>query len=89
VLVRERLSPAPTTLTARLEQAFSTRLNDLPAETRSALLAAALDSRASLDEIIRCVRQLHGSPASLLALQPAAEAGLIDIVDAELRFRHR
>jgi predicted ATPase len=51
--VRERLSPAPTTLTARLEQAFSTRLDDLPAETRSALLAAALDSRASLDEIIR------------------------------------
>src|SRR5207245_4301582 len=87
-LVRERLSPAPTTLTARLEQAFSTRLNDLPAETRSALLAAALDSRASLDEIIRCVRQLHGSPASLLVLQPATEAGLIDIVDAEVRFRH-
>jgi hypothetical protein len=87
-LIRERLSPAPTTLTARLEQAFSTRLDDLPAETRSALLAAALDSRASLDEIIRCVRQLQGSPASLLALEPAAEAGLIDIVDAELRFRH-
>jgi DNA-binding CsgD family transcriptional regulator len=87
-MVRERLSPAPTTLTARLEQAFSTRLDDLPAETRSALSAAALDSRASLDEIIRCVRQLHGSSASLLALQPAAEAGLIDIVDTELRFRH-
>jgi hypothetical protein len=51
-------------------------------------LAAALDSRASLDEIIRCVRQLHSSAASLGALQPAAEAGLIDLVDAELRFRH-
>jgi len=35
----DRLAPAPTTLTARLEQAFSTRLNDLRAETRSALLA--------------------------------------------------
>jgi hypothetical protein len=87
-LVRDRLSPAPTTLTARLEQAFSTRLDDLPAETRSALSAAALDSRASLDEIIRCVQQLCGSPASLIALQPAVEAGLIDIVDAEVSFRH-
>jgi DNA-binding CsgD family transcriptional regulator len=87
-LVRERLSPAPTTLTARLEQTFSTRLDDLSAEARSALLAAALDSRASLDEIIRCVGQLHGSLASLGALEPAVEAGLIDLVDAEVRFRH-
>ncbi len=86
--IGERLSPTPTTLTARLEQAFSTRLDGLPAKARSALLAAALDSRASLDEIIRCVRQLYGDPVSLRTFEPAVEAGLVDIVDAELRFRH-
>jgi DNA-binding CsgD family transcriptional regulator len=86
--VHQRLSPTPTTLTARLEQAFSTRLDGLPAEARSALLAGALDSRASLDEIIRCVRQLHGDSVSLRTFEPAVEAGLVDIVDAELRFGH-
>src|SRR5579864_4865137 len=44
----EQLSPAPTTLTARLERAFAGRLRDLSPKTRAALLAAALDSRASL-----------------------------------------
>ena len=88
-LVRERLSPAPTTLTARLEQAFSTRLDDLPAETRSALLAAALDSRASLDEIIRCVRQLHGSPhITRCARSPRPRPGSSTSSMQKLRFRH-
>ena len=39
----ERIAPAPTTLTARLEQAFASRLRDLPAVTCAALLVAALD----------------------------------------------
>lgn len=49
----EQLSPPSTTLTARLERAFASRLRDLTQDTRAALLAAALDSRASLDEIAR------------------------------------
>src|SRR5229473_1666470 len=47
----EQLSPPPTTLTARLDRAFASRLGDLAPGTRPALLAAALDSRASLVEI--------------------------------------
>jgi DNA-binding CsgD family transcriptional regulator len=86
--IGERLSPTPTTLTARLEQAFSTRLDGLPAGARSALLAGALDSRASLDEIMRCSRELHGDPVSLRTFEPVVEAGLVDIGDGELRFRH-
>src|SRR2546430_8943094 len=39
------------TLTARLERAFRSRLDDLSGATRWALLVAALDSRASLEEI--------------------------------------
>jgi DNA-binding CsgD family transcriptional regulator len=77
-----RLMPAPPTLTARLEQAFASRLDDLAAETRSAMLAAALDSRASLDEIVRA------SSASVAALDPAVEAGLVEIEDGAVRFRH-
>jgi len=77
-----RLTPAPPTLTARLEQAFASRLDDLPAETRSALLAAALDSRASLGEILRA------SAASVVALDPAVEAWLVEIQDGAVRFRH-
>jgi DNA-binding CsgD family transcriptional regulator len=77
-----RLTPAPPTLTARLEQAFASRLDDLSAGTRSALLAAALDSRASLDEIVRA------SSASVAALDPAVEARLVEIENGTVRFRH-
>jgi DNA-binding CsgD family transcriptional regulator len=77
-----RLAPAPPTLTARLEQAFARQLDDLPAETRSALLAAALDSRASLGEIVRA------SAAPVAALDPAVEAWLVQIEEGAVRFRH-
>jgi DNA-binding CsgD family transcriptional regulator len=78
----EQLSPPSTNLTARLERAFASRLGDLAPDTRPALLAAALDSRASLDEIAR------SSGAALEALQPAVEAGLVEIGDGGVRFRH-
>jgi DNA-binding CsgD family transcriptional regulator len=78
----EHLSPPSTTLTARLERAFASRLGDLSADTRPALLAAALDSRASLDEIVR------SSGVGLESLQPAVEAGLVEIADGGVRFRH-
>jgi DNA-binding CsgD family transcriptional regulator len=78
----EQLSPPSTTLTARLERAFAGRLRDLSPETRAGLLAAALDSRASLDEIAR------SSGAALEYLQPAVEADLVEITDEGVRFRH-
>jgi tetratricopeptide (TPR) repeat protein len=78
----EQLSPQPTTLTARLDRAFATRLGDLAPDTRPALLAAALDSRASLDEIVR------SSGATIETLQPAVDAGLVEIADDGVRFRH-
>jgi DNA-binding CsgD family transcriptional regulator len=84
----ERIAPVPTTLTARLQQAFASRLDDLPYVTRSALLAAALDSHASLEEIVRSVRSVERIPVSVDALDAAVDAGLIEIVDGEVRFRH-
>ena len=76
------LSLAPTTLTARLEQAFATRLRDLPPKTRLVLLAAALDSRASLAEV------LAAAHTALSVIDPAVQAGLVDIGEGEIRFRH-
>jgi DNA-binding CsgD family transcriptional regulator len=84
----ERIAPAPTTLTARLEQAFASQLHDLPAVTCAALLVAALDSRVSLEEIVRCVRSLYKTPVSVGVLEPAVDAVLIEVVEGEVRFRH-
>jgi len=78
----EQLSPAPTTLTARLERAFASRLGDLSPSTRAALLAAALDSRASLNDIAR------SSGVGVDSLQTAVERGLVEIADDGVRFRH-
>lgn len=79
---QERLSPAPTTLTARLEQAFGSQLDHLPPQTRAVLLTAALDSRASLHEVI------ESSGVAIRALDPAVNAGLIEVFGLEIRFRH-
>jgi hypothetical protein len=80
--------PAPTTLTARLEEAFASRLRDLPAVTCAALLVPALDSRVTLEEIARCVRSLRNMSVSVGVLEPAVDAALIDVVEGEVRFRH-
>jgi DNA-binding CsgD family transcriptional regulator len=84
----ERIAPVPTTLTARLEQAFAARLDDLPSVTQSALLAAALDSRASVAEIVRCVQSVQQAPVAADALDAAVDVGLVAIVEGEVRFRH-
>src|SRR2546428_11074742 len=78
----EQLAPPSTTLTGRLDRAFASRLGDLAPHSRPALLAAALDSGASLDEIARSSR------ASVESLQPAVDADLVEIVDDGVRFRH-
>jgi DNA-binding CsgD family transcriptional regulator/tetratricopeptide (TPR) repeat protein len=84
----ERLSPPPPTLTARLERAFAARLGELPEETRLVVLAAALDGRASVEEVLECATRMGGEPLTPSALDPAVEAGLVDLAERELRFRH-
>jgi DNA-binding CsgD family transcriptional regulator len=79
---RESLVPGPTTLTARLERAFATRLRELKPETRNVLLALALDGRASIEEVLRSAN----APPS--AIEPAIDAGLVEVVGRDLRFRH-
>ena len=86
--IHEQLSFPALPLTVRLERAFTARLDELPAHTRACLLAAALDGRASLDEVVRCAAAVAGNVVSVSAVDPAVEVGLVEIDAQELRFRH-
>jgi hypothetical protein len=76
------------TLSARLERAFASRMADLPARTRDAVLVAAIDPATDVSEILRAASVLSGSAASAETMQPAAEAGLLRIDGGHVRFRH-
>jgi len=84
----ERLFPPPTTLTARLEHAFAARLDDVADEGRLILLAAALDGYAPLDEIVRAAGVVGGRLPAVTVIDPAVEAGLVELDGTRLRFRH-
>jgi len=85
-------------LTTRLEQAFAARALDLPAMTRTALLVAALNDGPLLSEVLTAVALLSDpadppSPLAAIALTvdvlvPAISAQLVEIDEAQLRFRH-
>jgi DNA-binding CsgD family transcriptional regulator len=84
----ELLSPAPATLTARLERAFGARLDGLGEDTRLMLLAAALDGRASIEELLSAATLVSGKEVALSALDSAAERGLAEVHGSEVRFEH-
>jgi DNA-binding CsgD family transcriptional regulator len=79
---------AAPTLTARLERAFARRLDELSAEARALLLAAALDSDGSLDELLDAAARVNGQALTVASLDEAAALGLADLVDTHVRFRH-
>ena len=83
-----QLSDAPLTIPARLERAFGAQLDGLPRDTRSVLLVAALDGRASLDELVRSASIVSQRPLGVSDLDAAVAAELVSIVDGQLRFRH-
>ena len=82
----ELLSPAA--LTARLERAFGARLVGLGDETRELLLAAALDGRASIEELLSAATRVRGNEVRLSALDAAAQRGLAQAHGSEVRFAH-
>jgi hypothetical protein len=75
-------------LTTRLERAFAARAFDLPAETRTALLVAALDDGPRLKEVLDAAALVVGAEVTVGVLEPAVSARLIEINGAEFRFRH-
>ncbi|HWW91014.1 MAG TPA: LuxR C-terminal-related transcriptional regulator, partial [Solirubrobacteraceae bacterium] len=84
----DRLSQEPPTLTARLERAFAASLDLVAPQTRLCLLAVALDPRASIEEALACATLLHGGIVNLSDLDPAIAAGIVEVADMQLRFRH-
>jgi DNA-binding CsgD family transcriptional regulator len=84
----DELSETPLTITARLERAFAAQLGGLPEDTRGVLLAAALDSRASLEELVRSASLVAERPLGVSDLDAAVGAELVSIVDRQVRFRH-
>jgi DNA-binding CsgD family transcriptional regulator len=83
----EGLAGAPT-LTARLQRAFAWRLDELSTDTHALLLAAALDSNGSLDELLAAATRLNRHAVTVASLDEAAALGFADLADTHVRFRH-
>ncbi|MEV7811422.1 LuxR family transcriptional regulator [Streptomyces flaveolus] len=75
-------------ITRRLERSFLSRASELPRPTRTVLLIAAADDGGDLAEILRAAEILAGTALSVTSLEPAVDAGLIEILGHEVRFRH-
>jgi DNA-binding CsgD family transcriptional regulator len=84
----ELLSPTPAILSARLERAFGARLDTLAEDTRLALLAAALDGRASIEELLSAATVVAEKEVLLSALDSAAASRLAEAHGSEVRFHH-
>src|SRR6185437_14628008 len=69
--------------TARLEQAFASRLTTLGADVQRLLLLAALDE-VDVAELSRAA----GKPVDTVDLAPAVDAGLGTLDSGVFRFRH-
>ena len=82
------MSAATLPLTARLEQAFAGRLPSFRRHTRDAVLIAAVDSLDDLAEILAATSVLGSTEADVDALEPAASAGLVQLDDRHVQFRH-
>jgi DNA-binding CsgD family transcriptional regulator len=80
--------PAWLPLTTRLEQAFTARVFELPIATRTALLVAAVNDSSRLADVLGATVVLAGAGVTVDVLTPAVAARLVEIDDAEFRFRH-
>ena len=85
---RTEVGSAYLPLSSRLERAFASRLPELPAPTRAALLVAALDHEDDLGEILAATAVLTGAAASPSVFDPAAQLGLLRFDERHITFRH-
>ncbi len=74
-------------LTQRLQAAFAVRVERLPSAARNALILLALHDSQLLSELLDALGPAR-TPARLEVLEPAIVAGLVQLSDGELRFRH-
>jgi len=81
-------APGTVSLTSRLERVFAQQAAGLSVQTRDLLLLAAADERASAAELLAAASLLCGTEVELDAWAPAEGAGLANIVDGSITFRH-
>ncbi|HTX09134.1 MAG TPA: AAA family ATPase [Solirubrobacteraceae bacterium] len=74
-------------ISTRLEQAFASRMREMPLSTREVLLIAACDQASAVDEVLLAARRL-GGPRDRADFSPAVEAGLVGLHEGTIRYRH-
>ncbi|MFG1997749.1 ATP-binding protein [Spirillospora sp. NPDC048911] len=77
------VSPLP--ISHRVQRAFVSQIERLPARTRSLLTVAAADDSGEIGVVLRAARML-AIPVG--AIEPAERAGLLTVTGGVLRFRH-
>jgi DNA-binding CsgD family transcriptional regulator len=82
------LFAAPLPLTGRLERLFSGRLADLPGETRTLLLFAALDDGGGLQVVLAASEISEARRFGPDDLAPAVAHGLVAVESDRVVFRH-
>ena len=75
-------------MSARLERAFVSRVDRLPAPARTVLEVAALDDGTRLEEMLAAARLLAGPEVQASACGPAVEAGLLRVDGASAVLGH-
>jgi hypothetical protein len=85
-LAGHQLLPHRLPLSARLQQVFLERVWRLPAATQRLLVVAAAEDTGELATILAASDVLGVDKE---ALAPAEQAGLVQVVDSQLVFRHR
>jgi DNA-binding NarL/FixJ family response regulator len=79
--------PGSLPLTARLERTFAARSDDLNADARALLLAAALEDGEPA-ELLRAAEKVRGSSLGVRDWEPVVDAGLGVLTSDRFRFRH-
>ncbi|BCB76451.1 helix-turn-helix transcriptional regulator [Phytohabitans flavus] len=75
-------------LNERLETAFTDRFAQLPAATRAVMAVFSADAGCPLPALLSVAGALTGTEVTAAAIQPAIDAGLLQVQAQRLRFRH-
>jgi DNA-binding CsgD family transcriptional regulator len=87
-LVGEAELPEELPLTEQLERAFAAQATELPTDTQTLLLVAAVNDGDGLSESLRAAGVMLGRPLARDVLSPAISVRLLDDDQTRLRFRH-
>lgn len=77
----------PGELSERLQKALEDRFVHLPEPTRAILAALAADADCSLSTVVAAAQALTGGDVGPGSIQPALDAGVVEIQARRLRFR--